>query len=61
MRMVTCIDFMKVEVMPPKTNNNMNFQPEQIITDQSINFFVKNEDWGRGGLIERGGLLTFLL
>ena len=28
-----------------------------------VNFFVKNKDWGRGrgGLIERGGLLTFLL
>ena len=38
---------------------------EQTITDQStliVNFFVKNKDWGRGGgLIERRGLLTFLL
>ena len=46
---------MKLEVMPPKTKNKMNFQPEKIITDQStliVNFFVKNKDWGRG----RGGL-----
>ena len=60
------VKHMKLEVMLPKTKNNMNFQPEQIITDQStliVNFFVKNKDWGRGrgGLIERGGLLTFLL
>ena len=51
--------------MPPKTKNNMNFQPEQIITDQStliFNFFVKNKDWGRGrggGLNREGGLINF--
>ena len=51
---------MKLEVMPPKTKNNMNFQPEKIITDQStliVKFFVKNKDLGR----RRGGLLTFFL
>ena len=26
---------MKLEVMRPKTKNNMNFQPEYTITDQS--------------------------
>ena len=58
---------MKLEVTQPKTKNNMNFQPEETITDQSatliVNFFVKSKDCGRGGgvLIERVCLLTFLL
>ena len=51
---------MKLEVTQPKTKNNMNFQPEETITDQSatliVNFFVKSKDCGRGGggLFERG-------
>ena len=35
------VKHMKLEVMRPKTKNNMNFQPEQTITDQStliVNF-----------------------
>ena len=52
---------MKFEVMRPRTKNNMNFQPEYTITDQStliVNFFVQNKDWWEVG---GGGLLTFLL
>ena len=53
---------MKLEAIRPKTKNNMNFQAEWTITDQStliVNFFVKNKDCGRGSggggdLIERG-------
>ena len=29
------VQHMKLEVMRPKTKNNMNFQPEQTVTDQS--------------------------
>ena len=58
-RKVEKVKHMKLEVMLPKMKNNMNFQPEETITDQStllVNFFVENKDWGRGrgGLIERG-------
>ena len=42
---------MKLEVMRLKTKNNMNFQPEQTMTDQStlIKLFVKNIKGRRGG------------
>ena len=33
-RNVEKVKHMKLEVMPPKTKNNMNFQPEETITDQ---------------------------
>ena len=33
-RKVEKVKHMKLEVMRPKTKNNMNFQPEQTITDQ---------------------------
>ena len=60
------VKHMKLEVMLPKTKNNMNFQPEQTITDQFTLIVCENKDggkggWGKGGLIERRGLLTFLL
>ena len=29
------VQHMKLEVMRPKTKNNLNFQPEKTITDQS--------------------------
>ena len=62
-RKVEKVKYMKLEVMPPKTKNNINFQPEQTITDQStliVNFFVKNRigGGGGGGIIE-GGLTNF--
>ena len=33
-RKVEKVKHMKLEVMQPKTKNNMNFQPEYTITDQ---------------------------
>ena len=40
--------------MLPKTNNNMNFQPELTITDQST--LILCEEWrGREGGGEGGG------
>ena len=64
-RKVEKVKHMTLEVMQPKTKNNMNFQPEKTITDQStliVNFLVKNKDWGRGGggLIGRGDLIENL-
>ena len=60
------VQHMKLEVMRPKTKNNMSFQFEKTMTCQStLKLSVKNTDGGegrgRGGLIEREGLLTFLL
>ena len=52
------VKHMKLEVMQPKTKNNMNFQPEYTITDQST--LIRMEGRGRGGdLIGRGGLINF--
>ena len=33
------VQHMKLEVMRPKTKNNMNFQPEKTITEQSTLIF----------------------
>ena len=38
---------MRLEVMLPKTKNNMNFQPELTITDQST--LIVCEEWRGGG------------
>ena len=54
---------MKLEVMRPKTQNNMNFQPEYTITDKYMLIvcdWIGMEGRGRGGLInfpplKRGG------
>ena len=59
-RKVEKVKHMKLEVMLPKTKNNMNFQPEQTITDQFTLIVCENKDggkggWGKGGLIERRG------
>ena len=58
-RKVEKVKHMKLEVMQPKTKNNMNFQPEYTITDQSS--LIRMEGRGRGGgdLIGRGGLINF--
>ena len=57
-RKVEKVKHMKLEVMQPKTKNNMNFQPEYTITDQST--LIRMEGRGRGGdLIGRGGLINF--
>ena len=44
---------MRLEVKLPKTNNNMNFQPELIITDHST--LTVCEEWRGGGKGEGGG------
>ena len=55
------VKHMRLEVKGRKTENNMNFQPEETITDQSTLIVCeKSRGWGRA-LIERGDLLTFLL
>ena len=45
---------MKLEVMQPNTKNNMNFQPEQTITDQSTSIVNFWEEY-RMGEGEGGG------
>ena len=35
------VQHMKLEVMRPKTKSNMNFQPNQTITDQSTLIFCE--------------------
>ena len=67
-RKVGKVKHMKLEVMRPKTKNKF---PAWINHNWSVHvncyFFVKNKDWGKGegegggGLIEKGGSLTFLL
>ena len=50
-RKVKKVKHTKLEVMRPKTKNNMNFQPEGTITDQStliVNILVKNKVLGDG-------------
>ena len=43
------VEHMKLEVMRPKTKNNMSFQFEKTITCQStLKLFVKNKDGGEG-------------
>ena len=58
-RKVEKVKHMKLEVMQPKTKNNMNFQPEYTITDQST--LIRMEGRGRGGGLNRegGGLINF--
>ena len=57
-RKVEKVKHMKLEVMQPKTKNNMNFQPEYTITDQST--LIRMEGRGGGGdLTGRGGLINF--
>ena len=49
------VKHMKLEIMRPKTKNNMNFQPEYTITDQPtliVNFFGEDRE---------GDVWTFLL
>ena len=73
-RKVEKVKHMKMEVMQPKTKNNMNFQPE-LKHNWSVHvnrwfFFViyENKDWGRGkrglnrggSLLEREGLIEDL-
>ena len=43
------VKHMKLEVMRPTTKNNMNFQPEQTITDQSTLIVCEEKGWGGGG------------
>ena len=39
---------MRLEVMWPKTKNNMNFQPEETITDQSTLIVCEEGKEGKG-------------
>ena len=47
---------MKLDVMRPKTKNNMNYQPEYTITDQSTLSLCEEQGWRGGGAYLRGGL-----
>ena len=51
------VKHMKLEVMRPKTQNNMNFQPEYTITDKYMLIVC---DWiGMEGRGRGGGLINF--
>ena len=54
-RKVEKVKHMKLEVMQPKTKNNMNFQPEYTITDQSTLIRMEGRGRGGGGLNREGG------